>query len=98
MSCVLCPILCHSLLTLFSREMTRKEAGLTLPATLATTLLVTLALATLILLHLFLLTDYFDLEAEMVERVVGAATSLSTFLSRHSEIPLLLQSFFLDLR
>lgn len=80
------------------REMTRKEAGLTLPATLATTLLVTLALATLILLHLFLLTDYFDLEAEMVERVVGAATSLSTFLSRHSEIPLLLQSFFLDLR
>jgi len=80
------------------RAMNTTEPTLGCASLLTSALLVTFLLTAAVFLHLFLLTDYFDLETELFERVAEIACSVFHRLKRHSDFLIIFKSFFLDLR
>ena len=80
------------------RAMNTTEPTLGCASLLTSALLVTFLLTAAVFLHLFLLTDYFDLETELFERVAEVACSVFHRLKRHSDLLIISKSFFLDLR
>ena len=80
------------------RTMNTREPTLGCASICTSALLVIFLLTATVFLHLFLLTDYFDLETELLERVAEIICSLFHWLKRHSEFLIVIKSFLLDLR
>ena len=65
---------------------------------LSSALLVVFVLTAIISLHLYLLTDYFDLETELMERAAHILCRVFSFLKKYSDFLIVIKSFFLDIR
>jgi len=61
-------------------------------------LLVVFVLTAIISLHLYLLTDYFDLETELMERMAHILCRVVSLLKKYSDFLIVIKSFFLDIR
>ena len=80
------------------RTMNTREPTLGCASICTSALLLIFLLIAIVLLNLFLLTDYFDLETELLERVAEIICSVFHWLKRHSEFLIIIKGFLLDLR
>jgi len=80
------------------RKMNTREPTLGCASLCTSAFLVIFLLTATVFLHLFLLTDYFDLETELLERTAEIICRLFHWLKRHSEFLIIVRSFLLDLR
>ena len=80
------------------RTMNTREPTLGCASILFSALLVMALLSTIVFLHLFVLTDYFDLETELFERIAEILCSFFHWFKRHSEFLIVIKSFLLHLR